>query len=81
MTWQTYLVLYFKAGNSKVSEIVKKVEELGFESALGPVDLKYKWENEPTTEQVLKLADKISESLKGTEVMFNIDTQKVPSTE
>lgn len=76
MSWKTYLVLYFKAGNEKVSEIVKKVESVGFKSALGPVDFTYGWEKEPTKEQVLELADKLTEMLGGTEVMFNIDTHK-----
>ncbi|MEX0920485.1 MAG: hypothetical protein WDZ69_02790 [Candidatus Pacearchaeota archaeon] len=78
MGWKTYLVLYFKAGNGKISEIVKKVESVGFSSSLGPVDFSYKWENEPSTEKVLELADKLSEALDGTEVMFNIDTHKAP---
>lgn len=77
MSWQTYLVLYFKAGKGKVSDIVKRVESVGFKSALGPVDFKYKWEKEPTTEQVLELADKLSSALEDTGVMFNIDTHKV----
>lgn len=78
MAWRTYLVLYFKAGNSKISEIVKKVESVGFKSSLGPVDFSYDWKEEPSTEQVLELADKLSETLNGTEVMFNIDTHKAP---
>jgi hypothetical protein len=78
MGWKTYLVVYFKAGNKKVSEVVKKVESVGFKSSLGPVDFIYEWKNEPTKEQVLKLADNLAEALKGTESMFNIDTHEGP---
>lgn len=76
MKWKTYLVLYFKAGNGKITEIVKKVELLGFKSSLGPVDFIYEWKSEPTKEQVFELADKISETLKETGVMFNLDTHQ-----
>ena len=76
MKWKTYLVLYFKAGNGKITDIVKKVESVGFMSSLGPVDFIYEWEIEPTKEQVFSLADKISEILKETGVMFNLDTHQ-----
>mgnify|MGYP001577282883 FL=1 len=80
MTWKTYLVMYFKAGdtNSKPSDVVKKVESTGFKTTFGPVDFVYEWQNQPTKEQVLKLADKLSEALKNTGAMFNIDTHEAP---
>jgi len=67
--------MYFSTGNGKISEIVKKVESVGFECTIGPVDFVYEWDKEPTKEEILELADKLTESLKGTGVMFNIDTQ------
>lgn len=76
MGWKTYLVLYFKAGNGKISETVKKVESVGFETSFGPVDFTYSWESEPTKQQVLELGDRLSEALNGTEVVFNMDTHE-----
>ena len=76
MGWKTYLVLYFKAGNSKVSETVQKVESVGFKTTLGPVDFIYEWKKQPTKEEILELADNLTQALKGTEAMFNIDTHK-----
>lgn len=76
MAWKTYLVMYFKSGNEKISEIVRKVESVGFECTIGPVDFVYEWAEEPTKEKILDLADKVSEVLKDTGVMFNIDTQE-----
>ena len=75
MGWRTYLILYFGTQDKKPSEIEKDLLNLGFESNIGSVDFEYQWgENHPTKEQILGLADKIAETLKGTGAMFNIDT-------
>jgi hypothetical protein len=74
MVWTTYLVIHFGTGGKKPSEIIKNIENLGFSANLGPVDLVYIWPKEPTKEDVLELADKISEVLNGTESVFNLDT-------
>ena len=76
MGWKTYLVMYFSTSNGKISDMVKKIESIGFTSSLGPVDLVYGWENKPTKEQVLELADKVAEALKDTGSIFNIDTHE-----
>jgi hypothetical protein len=73
MAWKTYLVMYFN-GDEKITSIVKKVESIGFHSALGPVDFEFEWESEPTKEQVFDLCDHLCEALKGTGAIFNIDT-------
>ena len=78
MGWKTFLVMYFKAGNGKVSEIIKKVESVGFECTVGPVDFVYNWDKEPTKEEILEVADNLAEALDGTGVMFNIDTHEAP---
>jgi len=80
MGWKTYLVMYFNTRSEKPSEIAKKVEEVGFKCTIGPVDFVYEWESEPTKEQILELADRLTEVLKNTETMFNIDTQNTPDT-
>lgn len=74
MGWTTYLVMYFRAGKEKASEVVRKVESVGFKTTFGPVDFIYEWKQEPTKEQILKLADRLTKALDGTGVMFNIDT-------
>ena len=76
MTWQTYLIMYFGTeGNSNMSDIVKKVEEIGFKSALGPADFIYEWDDEePSKEQVFEIGNKVMEVLKGTNTIFNLET-------
>jgi len=79
MAWTTYLVMYFNAGKEKASEVVKRVEAVGFECTVGPVDFVYDWkEKQPTKEEILELADKLTEALKDTGAIFNIDTHQTP---
>ena len=74
MGWKTYLVMYFGTDGSKITDVVKKVESLGFRAALGPVDFEYEWNKAPSKEEVFRLGDKLMEILKGTGVIFNLDT-------
>lgn len=78
MTWKTFLIMYFSVEKEKVSEVIKKVELTGFKTTFGPVDFVYEWQQAPTKEQILELADKLTEALKDTGVMFNIDTHETP---
>jgi len=66
--------MYFRAGDEKASDVVKKVESVGFECTVGPIDFIYQWKKEPTKTEILNLADKLTTALRGTGVMFNIDT-------
>lgn len=75
MVWRTHLVIYFGTGDGNPSEIVKKIESIGFTSVLGPVDFTYEWgEQPPTKEKVLELADNLKRVLQGTGCVFNLDT-------
>lgn len=75
MVWQTYLVMYFGTGDVKPTDVVKKVESVGFVTAFGPVDFIYDWGNEkPTKEQVLGLGDKLVAAVKNSGCVFNLDT-------
>ena len=74
MGWITYLVMYFGSSGMKITDIVKKVENLGFKAALGPVDFVFEWKKAPNKEEVFNLGDRLAEALKGTGVIFNLDT-------
>jgi len=75
MNWRTYLVVYFGTdGDSTITEMTKKAEEMGFKSTLGPVDLVYDWDHEPSKEEVYSLGDKLKVVFKGTGAIFNLDT-------
>ena len=76
MSWKTYLVMYFGTNNGvSIKEIVQKVESLGFESAIGPVDFLYDWrDKQPSKENIFELANKLKKVLKDTGTIFNLDT-------
>ena len=70
---KTYLVLYFGT-KEKPSEIALKLEKLGFLTSYGPYDFVYDWGKKPSTEEILRLGDRIADSLKDSGVIFNLDT-------
>lgn len=73
---KTYLIMYFGTEGMLASEVAKKLKELGFETSYGPYDFIYEWgDKQPTKEEILVLGDKISESLKGSGAVFNLDTR------
>ena len=75
MVWKTHLILYFESENDcSIADIVKRVEDLGFRSGLGPVYFELEWKTEPTKEQIFELGDKLKKALKGTGTIFNLDT-------
>lgn len=75
MSMRTFLVMYFGTNNMKPSLVAKKLQEVGFECHYGPYDFIYDWgEREPTKEEILELGDKVSDLLKDSGAVFNLDT-------
>ncbi|MFB6246354.1 MAG: hypothetical protein ABEI74_02050 [Candidatus Pacearchaeota archaeon] len=72
--WKTHLILHFGSCKKKPTEIVNDLEEIGFVSSLGTVDLTYTWDKVPEKEDVLQMADRVAEVLEGTGAIFNLDT-------
>ncbi len=74
MNWKTYLVMYYGSENIKPSDVAQKLEALGFETTFGSVDFIFPWEKQPTKEQVLSMADEVTNALRGSGAVFNLDT-------
>jgi len=75
MGWETYLVIYFGTDDGiGATETARKVESLGFQCNLGPVDFIYKWDHKPTKAEVLSLGDRLCKALHGSGAVFNLDT-------
>lgn len=73
--WKTYLIMYFGDKGTKVTDVVSKIEALGFETRLGSFDFSYNWgENEPEKAKALELGNKVAEAIKDTGVIFALDT-------
>ncbi len=74
MGYKTFLIMYFGTGIN-TSEVAKRVESLGFITKFGPFDFEFDWKNKvPSKEEVLALGDKVSQILKGSGAVFNLDT-------
>ena len=76
MVWNTYLIMHLGTdGNSSMTEVVEKVESLGFTTSFGPTDFIYDWGvDKPSKADILGLGDKLLDILKGSNTSFNLDT-------
>lgn len=74
---KTYLVMYFGTKGMKASDIVKRVESLGFRTQYGPYDFVYDWgSRKPAKDEVLMLGDQVVEVLRDSGAVFNLDTHE-----
>ena len=71
---KSYLVLWFNSEGKNPGEITRRLTSIGFRPAKGNYDYIYDWDNKATTEDAIKLADRVQQSLKGCNVSFKIET-------
>jgi len=71
---KTYLVVWFSSKGSKPSEVTSRLLGMGFRAIEGAYDYEYQWEHEANIEDILTFGDKIQLELKGTEVLFKLET-------
>ncbi|MCA9485360.1 MAG: hypothetical protein KC506_00785 [Nanoarchaeota archaeon] len=76
MTWKTYLILHFGTKGTSMTNVLEKVESLGFETTFGPVDFIYEWPTKPSKEDIAQIGDMLIEKLKDTGCVFNLDTHE-----
>ena len=71
----TYLSVTFSSNGGRPSEVVNRLIAIGFKPTKGNYDFIYEWDKKARVEDAVWLADKISETLKGMDVRFRIETQ------
>ena len=71
---KTYLTIWFNSEGAKVSHISEMLLSLGFQPLTGSYDYVYDWGNNASVEEAIWFGDKIQEVLKGTNVLFKIET-------
>ncbi|RLF51153.1 MAG: hypothetical protein DRN11_03300 [Thermoplasmata archaeon] len=71
---KTYVTIIFSSEGAKPSEVKNRLLELGLKAVRGSYDFVYEWDKEPDIDTLLWFADKIQEALKGTDVMFSLET-------
>ena len=71
---KSYIIVTFNSEGAKPSEVANKLAMLGFKPAKGNYDFFYEWSKQPTLEDAIVLADKVHEMLRGTKVIFKMET-------
>jgi hypothetical protein len=71
---KTYMKVMFSTEGSPASEIRNKLLGLGFQATRGNYDFVYEWDRNASVDDLLWFADRIQAALKGTKVLFTIET-------
>ena len=71
---QTYLSIWFHSDGSKPNEITKRLLGLGFRPVKGQYDFVYDWSKNANVDDIIRFADKVHLTLKGTQALFRLET-------
>ncbi len=74
MSMKTYLKVTFNSEGAPPSDIVSRLQSLGFKPITGAYDMVYEWDNGATVKDAIWFADKIHATLKGYSVLFQVET-------
>lgn len=72
---KTYLTIWFYSEGSSPLEVVEKLRSMGFEPLRGYHDHVYDWGRKVELMEVLQLANKVHETLKGMKVLYKLETE------
>lgn len=74
---KTYLTLWFYSEGAAPLEVVEKLRSMGFEPLRGYHDHVYDWGRKKVELiEVLQLANKVHETLKGMKVIYKLETEE-----
>jgi len=71
---QTYLMIWFSSEGAGPTEVVEKLQGMGFKPLTGQYDHVYDWKRTVTVEDVLGLGNRVHETLKGLKVIYKMET-------
>ena len=74
MSMKTYLKIMFNSEGASPSEVMERLQSLGFRPITGAYDMVYEWDNGATVKDAIWFADKVHETLKGFKVLFELET-------
>ena len=72
---KTYLTIWFYSEGASPLEVVEKLRSLGFEPLRGYHDHVYDWKRKIDLMDILELANKVHETLKGLKVFYKLETE------
>lgn len=71
---ETYLTLWFGSEGAAPTSIVMRLQEIGFKPTRGKYDFVYDWKRRVALEEIFKLGDTVSKTLKGSKVLYKLVT-------
>ena len=71
---KAYLTLWFNSEGKTPTSVVIKLQRMGFKPARGKHDFVYDWGEQIQLEDVFKLGDAIHKTLKGSKVLYKLET-------
>jgi len=71
---KTYLLVWFDSNGPSPTKIIERLTSLGFNPIKGRYDFEYSWPKPPKSDELFTIIDKVHQTLKGTNVMFKVET-------
>jgi hypothetical protein len=71
---KTYLIVWFNSNGAKPSDVTERLLSMGFRPIEGQHDYVYDWGTTPDVNDVLKIGDQVQNVLKGSGVLFKLET-------
>jgi hypothetical protein len=71
---KTYLTVMFSSEGASPSEVTNRLAMLGFKPLTGQWDFVYEWDKSADVQDAIFFGDKITQVLKGNNVIFKIET-------
>ena len=72
---KTYLTIWFYSEGASPLEVVERLRSLGFKPLKGYHDHVYDWNRNVNLMDILELANKVHETLKGLKVFYKLETE------
>ncbi|MCD6240511.1 hypothetical protein J7K27_03175 [Candidatus Bathyarchaeota archaeon] len=72
---KTYLTIWFYSEGASPLEVVERLRSLGFKPLKGYHDHVYEWNREVDLIDILELANKVHETLRGLKVFYKLETE------
>ena len=71
---RTYLVVWFSSEGMKPSEVTERLLSMGFRPLEGEYDYVYQWGAEADVDDILRIGDQVQYALKGSGILFKLET-------
>jgi hypothetical protein len=71
---ETYLTLWFGSEGAAPTSIAMRLQRIGFKPMKGKYDFVYDWKRRIGLEEIFKLGDTVSKTLKGSKVLYKLET-------